>query len=311
MTQQRMEGELTIGIIGLGGMGGGMAARLLKLGRPVVGFDTGAERMAAFASGGGHSATSARDVADRAELVIACLPSESASFATAFGPEGVVHGEAVRTYVEMSTLGKEAMERIARELAPRGIGFLDAPVSGGPGRAREGTLTAIVAGEPAARAGAGETLKLLAQHVFEVGDVPGQAQVVKLVNNMLSITAFVASCEAISIGVKAGLDARKMIDVINVSTGRNSATVDKFPAAILPRTFQYGGPLSIGVKDSQLFLELARDTHMPAFVGSTVANLFAMIADQLGPDTDYSNTIKVFEAWGGGIVVGDGERGRT
>lgn len=286
-------------------MGGGMAARLLGVGENVVGFDTSHERMAAFAGLGGEPAASARAVADRAELVIACLPSKAASFATAFGDDGVADGSAVRTYVEMSTLGKDAMETIAPELETRGIGFLDAPISGGPGRAREGTLTAIVAGKPQVRASALPVLHRLAQHVFEVGDVPGQAQVVKLVNNMLSITAFVASCEAISVGVKAGLDARTMIDVINVSTGRNSATVDKFPAAILPRTFQYGGPLSIGVKDSQLFLDLARSTHMPAFVGATVANLFAMIADQLGPDEDYSNTIKVFEAWGGGIVVGD------
>ncbi|MER2634285.1 MAG: NAD(P)-dependent oxidoreductase, partial [Rhizobiaceae bacterium] len=214
-------------------------------------------------------------------------------------------GSAVRIHVEMSTLGKEAMETIAGEVGAKGVGFLDAPISGGPGRAREGALTAIVAGDPQARAFARPVLDKLARNVFEVGDAPGQAQVVKLVNNMLSITAFVASCEAISVGVKAGLDARTMIDVINASTGRNSATVDKFPAAILPRKFQYGGPLSIGVKDSQLFLDLARSAHMPAFVGSTVANLFAMIAEQLGPEQDYSNTIKVFEAWGGGIVVGD------
>ncbi len=298
---------MTIGIIGLGGMGGGMAARLLGLGRSVTGYDISAERMAAFTALGGEPATSARDVADRASLAIACLPSEAASFAAAFGADGAAGGSVLRTYVEMSTLGKEAMEHIAAKLEASGVGFLDAPISGGPKRAHQGTLTAIVAGGPETRASAMETLNLLAEHVFEVGDVPGQAQVVKLVNNMLSITAFVASCEAVSIGVKAGLDARTMIDVINASTGRNSATVDKFPAAILPRTFKYGGPLSIGVKDSQLFLKLARSTQMPAFVGSTVANLFALVADQLGPEADYSNTIKVFEAWGGGIVVGDAE----
>jgi len=299
--------DLTIGIIGLGGMGGGMAARLLGLGRQVTGYDTSAERMTDFAALGGEAATSARNVADRAELVIACLPSESASFGTAFGADGVAGGAIVRTYVEMSTLGQEAMERIAGKIEAAGIGFLDAPISGGPKRARDGTLTAIVAGAPEVRSAAMEVLKLLSEHVFEVGDTAGQAQVVKLVNNMLSITAFVASCEALSIGVKAGLDARKMIEVINVSTGRNSATMDKFPAAILPRNFRYGGPLSIGVKDTELFLKLARSTQMPAFVGTTVANLFALVADQLGHEADYSNTIKVFEAWGGGIVVGDPE----
>lgn len=296
---------MKIGIIGLGGMGGGMASRLLGLGQDVCGFDPGADQARAFAAAGGRSVGSAREVAEQAEIVIACLPSQAASFATAFGEEGVAGASAIRTYVEMSTLGKEAMETIAAELKASGVAFLDCPISGGPRRAKEGTLTAILAGDPHVRKTALPVLRMLAEHVFEVGDIAGQAQVVKLVNNMLSITAFVASCEAISIGVKAGLDARTMIDVINVSTGRNSATVDKFPAAILPRNFKYGGPLSIGVKDIELFLKLARQERMPAFVGSTVANLFGLIAEQLGPEADYSNTIKVFEAWGGGIVVGD------
>lgn len=296
---------MVTGLIGLGGMGGGMASRLLQQGQAVVGYDTSADRMAAFTALGGVAATGARDVADRAELVIACLPSQAASFATAFGPSGVTGGAAMRTYVETSTLGKEALETIAAAFAETDVAVIDAPVSGGPARARDGTLTIIVAGPQAAVAAADTTFRRLAENVFVVGDTPGQSQVVKLVNNILSITAFVTSCEALSIGVKAGLDARTMIDVINTSTGRNSATVDKFPKAILPRTFQYGGPLSIGVKDVELYLQLARSSHMPAFVGSTVANLFNLVADRLGPEADYSNMIKVFEEWGGGIVVGD------
>lgn len=298
---------MKIGIIGLGGMGSGMAKRLLGLGQNVVGFDTDTRQMQAFEAAGGIPLGSARAIADEAELVMACLPSEEASFSTAFGENGVAGGAAVGTYVEMSTLGNAAMETIADKMSAAGIGFLDCPISGGPRRAQEGKLTAILAGEPHARQAALPTLRMLAEHVFEVSDVPGRAQVVKLVNNMLSITAFLASCEAISIGVKAGLDARTMIDVINVSTGRNSATVDKFPGAILPRTFKYGGPLSIGVKDIELFLKLARGTKMPAFIGSTVANLFGLVAEQLGPESDYSNTIRLFEAWGGGIVIGDAE----
>lgn len=298
---------MIVGMIGLGGMGGAMAARLRDLDQNVIGFDTDEARMSALLARGGDTAKSARDVADRAEFVIACLPHEAASMSTAHGPDGVIHGTAIQTYIEMSTLGQEAMTQIAGTVQNEGIGFLDSPISGGPKRARDGALTAIVAGRPETRKSAETVLRMVAEHVFEIGDIPGQAQIAKLINNMLSITAFVASCEAISIGVKAGLDARKMVDVINVSTGRNSATLDKFPATILRRKFGNGGPLSIGVKDSELYLKLARSMQMPAFVGSSVANLFALIADQLGPETDYSNAIKVFEAWGGGIVVGDGE----
>ncbi len=96
-----------------------------------------------------------------------------------------------------------------------------------------------------------------------------------------------------------------MIDVINVSTGRNSATMDKFPKAILNREFDYGGPLSIGEKDVELYLELARDTGMPAFIGANVANLFHHLTAQLGAETDYSRIITVWEDWGGITVGGE------
>jgi len=295
---------MTIGMIGLGHMGGAMARRLIDKGRSVIGYDVAAHATAQFADAGGAIAASPREIADNADIVLACLPGKQASFDTAFGAQGIVHGSRVKTYVEMSTLGRASIATIAGKLADAGIGFLDAPISGGPKAAAVGSLTAIVAGPKAGIDATREVLELFAANVFVVGDTPGMAQVCKLVNNILSITAFVTSCEAITMGVKAGLDARTMIDVINVSTGRNSATVDKFPKAILPRSFDYGGPLAIGLKDIDLYLELARDTHMPAVMGFSVSGLFNHIAARLGAEADYSTMIKVFEEWGD-VVVGD------
>ena len=296
---------MDIGMIGLGHMGGAMAQRMMEQGHAVVGFDTAPDACARFQAAGGAVAESPRAVADRAEIVFACLPGKAASFDTAFGDRGIVHGRVVKIYVEMSTLGRAAVATIADNLSGSGIGFLDAPISGGPKGAQAGTLTAIVAGAESEIAAARGPLGTVASNIFVVGDMPGMAQVCKLVNNILSITAMVTSCEAIAMGVKAGLDARTMIDVINVSTGRNSATMDKFPKAILPRTFDYGGPLSIGVKDIDLYLELARDTRMPAIMGFGVSGLFNHIVARLGADSDYSTMIKVFEEWGDAVVGGE------
>ncbi|MGX1305414.1 3-hydroxyisobutyrate dehydrogenase-like beta-hydroxyacid dehydrogenase [Amorphus suaedae] len=294
---------MTIGIIGLGHMGRAMAEHLLEMGEGVVGFDVAPATLEALQSAGGRAATSPSEVADHAETVIACLPNKEASFEAAFGADGIVKGARVMTYVEMSTLGRAPIALIGERLAETPIGFLDAPISGGPSRARAGTLTAIVAGGAETVETARGVIDQLATNVFVVGQTPGMAQVCKLVNNILSITAFVASCEAVTIGVKAGLDAEAMIDVINVSTGRNSATLEKFPRAILSRKFGGGGPLSIGEKDVELFLELARDTGAPAEVATCVASLFHRVADILGPETDYSRMITVFEAWAGGEVL--------
>jgi 3-hydroxyisobutyrate dehydrogenase-like beta-hydroxyacid dehydrogenase len=296
---------MNVGMIGLGHMGGAMARRMMQRGHAVIGFDPAPDARARFEAAGGTAVESPRAVADAADLVFACLPGKAASFATAFGDDGIVHGHRVRTYVEMSTLGRAAVATIADGLSGTKIGFLDAPISGGPKGAEAGTLTAIVAGGQSEIAAARPALDDIASNVFIVGDTPGMAQVCKLVNNILSITAMVTSCEAIAMGVKAGLDARTMIDVINVSTGRNSATMDKFPKAILPRSFDYGGPLSIGLKDIDLYLELARDTRMPAMMGFGVSGLFGHIATRLGAEADYSTMIKVFEEWGDVVVGGE------
>jgi 3-hydroxyisobutyrate dehydrogenase-like beta-hydroxyacid dehydrogenase len=296
---------MVIGMLGLGSMGGAMARRARAQGLDVVGFDITDTARARFEAAGGTCAANPRKVADQAEIVIACLPSKAASFEAAFGADGAIHGAALELYVEMSTLGRAPLLTLDEKFREAGKGFLDCPISGGPQSAEDGRLTAIIAGPEGDIACVAPVLDILVANRFVVGAEVGMAQVCKLVNNILSITAMVTTCEAVSIGVKAGLDAKTMIDVINVSTGRNSATLDKFPNAILPRTFDYGGPLTVGEKDVELYLELARDTRMPAFIGANVANLFHHLTAQLGENTDYSRIINVWEEWGNITVGGD------
>jgi 3-hydroxyisobutyrate dehydrogenase-like beta-hydroxyacid dehydrogenase len=290
-----------VGFIGCGHMGGAMAERLLGGGFELVVHDTDPGRLAAMAALGANPAESALDVANRAEIIFACLPSTDASRTVA---AAVAEGKAVRIYIETSTIGHPTMTSLANGLQPRGVAVLDMPVSGGPSWAREGKLTGILAGPEAARQAAAAVLACVAGRLIVVGEVPGQGQIAKIVNNMLSLTGMMVACEAIVAGVKAGIEAGKLIEVINAGTGRNSATADKFPKAILPRSFNYGGPIGLGNKDLSLYLELAGGADISLPLGHRVAELWQTITDDLGESADLSEMVRYFEKRAGVEVRG-------
>ena len=150
-----------------------------------------------------------------------------------------------------------AAGEIAEGLAAAGIGFLDAPVSGGPPGARNGTLSLMVSGATASFERARPFLDLVARHVFYIGERPGQAQLAKLINNHLSTAGRLAAFEGLVLALKAGLDLKTLVDVINASSGRNYTTTDKVPAAILSGSFTFNGRLAISVKDQTLLQEEA------------------------------------------------------
>jgi 2-hydroxy-3-oxopropionate reductase len=284
-----------LGFVGLGTMGGPMAGRLAEAGHEIAVHDVDAEAVARVAARGALACGSARAVADSAEIVFLCLPAPAVS-------ESVAHelreGRACRVLVEMSTVGRAAMARIAAAAGPR-IALVDCPISGGRQRAVDGELSAIVAGAPELVERLRPLLGAIASKTFVVGERAGMAQVCKIANNAISITGMVVACEAVVMGVKAGLDPAVMIDVINASTGRNSATVDKFPKAILPRTFDYGGPMTIGAKDLNLYLEEARAEDVPALAVSAPAQLWAQAVRRFGEDADMTLFIRMLEEWAG------------
>lgn len=284
-----------LGFIGLGSMGGPMAARLLGAGHALAVFDIDAQALQPLVAHGATACTSAREVGDFAEIVFLCLPAPQVSEQVAAQLQG---SRACRVLVEMSTVGRPAMARIA-QCAGEGIALLDCPISGGHQRAVQGQLTAILAGPPALRERVLPALQAVASQTFVVGDSVGMAQVCKIVNNAISITGMVVACEAVVLGAKAGLDPGVMIDVINASTGRNSATVDKFPRAILPRSFDYGGPITIGEKDLNLYLEEARTENVSALAVAAPAQLWAMAVRRFGEQADMTLFIRMLEEWAG------------
>jgi 3-hydroxyisobutyrate dehydrogenase-like beta-hydroxyacid dehydrogenase len=294
-----------IGFIGVGAMGAPMAERLLAAGHRVAVFDVDAAAMRPLVARGAIATGSAREAADGAGTVFACLPSPEVSRRVALGPGGVWEAEGVRVYIETSTIGTAAIKAIADGLGARGVGVLDAPVSGGPRGARAGTLSTMVAGDRAAFERTRPLFEAIAGKVFYVGAEPGLGQITKLANNMISAAGMAAAMEAAVMAVKAGVDARTLIDVVNASTGRNSATQDKFPQSILPRTFDYGGKLATMYKDVELCFAEARALEVPMWVGSAVVQLwFQAMTEGRGQD-DYTTLIKTIEGWAGVTVGGE------
>jgi 3-hydroxyisobutyrate dehydrogenase-like beta-hydroxyacid dehydrogenase len=288
---------MEIGFIGLGNMGFPIAARLVGAGHNVIAFDT---RTAAVDKlTGAQGASSAKDVADRVETVMASLPSLQASREVA---AEVADGSRVRRFVDFSTVGRQTAIEVHDLLATRGIVAIDSPVSGGVSGAEQGTLAVMVSAPRA------EFERLLPVYEtigrsFYLGDRPGSAQTMKLVNNLLAATGLIATCEAVAMGVKAGLDAAVMIDVLNAGSGGTNASRDKFPRSILPRTFDYGFATGLMVKDVRLYLEEAQSLGVSMEVAEAVARLWEVVIEELGPESDFTAAIKPIER-AAGVVVG-------
>jgi 3-hydroxyisobutyrate dehydrogenase-like beta-hydroxyacid dehydrogenase len=284
-----------IAFIGVGRMGGPMASRLLAAGHTVSVFDPSAAAVAALAAKGARAATSAVDAARGAEIVMASLPSPATVRALATEIAAV---PGVAVFVDLGTSGPAASAAIASTLAPAGISVVDAPVSGGVKGAAAGTLTLMISGAPAAVARAKPLLEVLGR-VIVVGEKPGLGQTLKLANNLMSAASLAIASEAMAMGVKAGLDPAVMIEVLNASSGRNSATQDKIPKHVLNRKFDFGFANALSFKDVRLCLDEAEALGVPMVVGAAVRQMLSITQQQYGSDADCTEMIKVVEQWAG------------
>jgi len=293
----------TIGFIGVGRMGQPMASRLLAAGHRIVAYDVQGQALSAIAGKRAETASSPAEVASRADIVMASLPLPAVVQEVALGERGVAAGSRARVFVDLSTTGPRVAKTIAAGLSERGIIAIDAPVSGGVAGARKGTLAVMTSGPKAECDRLRPILETIGR-VFYIGPEPGMGQMMKLINNLLSATATAATSEAIVLGVKAGLDPRLMIDVLNAGSGRNTATEDKFPRAILPRSFDYGFALGLMAKDVKLCIDEADALGVPMWIGNAVKQLWLYGQSQGGADQDFTALITHIEKWSGVTVGG-------
>jgi 3-hydroxyisobutyrate dehydrogenase-like beta-hydroxyacid dehydrogenase len=300
---------MDIGFIGLGKMGFPMARRLVEAGHQLVVFDTRKEVVDQLVALGAQAASSPKDIADRVETVMASLPSLQASLEVAIGAGGVIEGKRVKRFVDLSTVGSQMAVRIHGLLANKHIVQIDSPVSGGVGGAEKGTLAVMVSGPSADFEIVKPALEAIGK-VFFIGEKPGSGQTMKLANNFLSATAMVATSEAVVMGVKSGLDPAIMIDVINAGSGMNTASRDKFPRAVLPRSFDFGFATGLMVKDVRLALDEMKSLGLSMEVAEAVGRLWEVIIRDMGPESDFTSAIKPIEK-AAGVVVGGKNGGVT
>lgn len=284
----------TFGFIGLGNMGGPMAANIAGAGFELTIHDKagGAGR----APPGAAVAGSAADVARRADAVFLCLPEPSASLAVAREIADTPQRRA-GVIVDFSTTGVAVAKEIAVAVAASGVVYADAPVSGGRGGAVAGSLTVMWAGPAALLDALRPALGAVAANVFHVGDKPGQGQAMKLLNNFLSATAMAATAEAVIYGEAEGLDMATMLDVLNVSTGRNSATADKFPKRILTGSYDSGFHTALMAKDTRLYGDGVRRAGTPSAIGEAVVRRWQG-ADRAMPGSDFTRIYDYVRAAG-------------
>jgi 3-hydroxyisobutyrate dehydrogenase-like beta-hydroxyacid dehydrogenase len=291
-----------LGFIGVGRMGSLMAGRLIEAGHRMVIHDTDETAVARLVQRGAVAAQTPAAVADRADVVLASLPTPDILRAVALGEAGVAAGSRAKVFVDLSTTGPRVAAAVAEGLAARGMTAIDAPVSGGPGGAEKGTLAVMVSG-PRATAEALRPVLSVIGKIFFIGEKPGMAQTMKLANNLLSAAAISITSEALVMGVKAGLDPAVMLEVINAGSGRNTASADKFPRCVLPRRFDFGFATDLLYKDVKLCLDEGEALGVPMLVGNAVRQLLA-VTRASRPGCDITETVRVVEQWAGVEIKG-------
>lgn len=295
-----------LGFVGLGAMGAPMVRRLLAAGRRVLVHDTNAAALSAAVSGGAEARGSAAVVAAEAETVLVSLPTPAAVKTVALGPDGLAEGHAMRLYVDLSTTGARVAKEVAEGLAPRGVAALDAPVSGGVSGAEAGTLSVMAAGDPAAFARVRPVLEAIGSNTVFVGEAVGQGQTLKLVNNLLAATTWAAACEAMAMGVKAGLDPELMVGVLNASSGRSFPT-ERFAAGpVLSRRFNFGFRMELMAKDMRLALEEAEALGLVMPTCGAARLLYGIALAQGAAGADVTELVRVTEGWAGVEVAARG-----
>ena len=300
---------MDIGFIGLGNMGFPMARRVIEARHHLVVFDTRMEVVDKLAALGATAAASPKDVADRTETVMASLPSLQASLDVATGKDGVIEGKKVKRFVDLSTVGSQMAVKIHDLLKKANIVQIDSPVSGGVPGAEKGTLAVMVSGPRAEFETIKAALEVIGK-IFFIGEKPGAGQTMKLANNFLSATAMVATSEAVVMGVKSGLDPKVMIDVINAGSGMSTASRDKFPRAVLPRSFDYGFATGLMVKDVRLAIDEMRSLGLNMEVAESVGRLWETVIRDQGAESDFTTAIKPIEK-AAGVIVGGAKGGVT
>jgi 3-hydroxyisobutyrate dehydrogenase len=285
---------MRIGFIGLGNMGGPMAANLLKAGHQVSGFDLAPAAVAALAKGGGNPAASAAQAVAEAEVVVTMLPAGAHVRQVYTGENGILGAaRPAALLIDSSTIDVETARAVAKAAAARGFDMLDAPVSGGVGGATAGTLTFMVGGSEAGFQRAQGVLQAMGKTIVHAGP-PGNGQAAKICNNMILGISMIAVCEGFALAEKLGLDWQKLFDIASNSSGSCWAMTKYCPApGMVPsapanRDYQAGFTTEMMLKDLKLAQQAAQTAGASTPLGAEAAALFQLLANSGLAAKDFS-----------------------
>jgi 3-hydroxyisobutyrate dehydrogenase len=287
---------MKVGLIGAGNIGQHFATRILAAGHELVIFDLSKDVLSRFKALGAEVATSVTDLASRVSDVYLCLPVPAAVQAVT---AEAVKGSAIKMLIDLSTTGPSITKEVHDVLSQRGIAFVSAPVSGGIVAAQHGTLAVMAAGDTEAFKKAEPILNIIGKNIFFFGEDPSLGQTMKIINNTLYSTSMLASCEALVYGVKAGLDSKTMLDVLNVSSGRSFATLERIPQCALDRSFPVRFTTELLHKDIKMCLDEAEKIGAPMFINQNARQFLAFAMTQGDGPKDNLFPMRHFEEWAG------------
>jgi 2-hydroxymethylglutarate dehydrogenase len=260
---------MKIGFIGIGQMGRHMSRRILDAGYRLTVHDLNKKAAVPLIKKGADWADSPAEVAKSCRVVVTSLPKPSDVEQVIYGPGGLMQGwRSGDIYIDMSTNSPSLIRRIAADAEARGVSVLDAPVSGGVKGAAAGTLAIMVGGDSTALKKVRKILETMGQRIFLVGGV-GCGNVVKLVNNLISLACNSASAEGFALGVKAGIDPAVLLEIIKVSTGDNWCA-RQYPGTVFKGNFEPGFKIALAYKDINLALALGGENGVPLPLGEAV-----------------------------------------
>lgn len=287
-----------VGIAGVGKMGAPMASRLLAAGYRVLVYDVRPAAVAEVSRHGAISCDSLAALASGADAVITMLPDPPAVEDAVFGGQGL--GAAMRTgqvLIEMTSSHPATTRKVAHHCGARGVRVLDAPVSGGVRGAVEGTLCIMVGGPPDLLEVCRPVLSCLGRDIVHVGDAPGDGDIAKTINNLLSATAVWSVAETLALGARAGLSPARLFDAVNRSTGRSYTTETKVEQYMVPRRFTAGFTIGQYLKDLNICLDLAGELRVPMLLAAALRQLWSLAAAQGMADQDHTALVQLTERW--------------
>jgi L-threonate 2-dehydrogenase len=283
-----------IGLIGLGAMGRGMAGSLRRAGYAVHVFDVRPEAVQAFTAEGGVGCTTPADLAARCDIVVSVVVNAAQTEEVLFGAHGAASAmKPGALFVMCSTVDPNVSIGFEQRLQQQGVLYLDAPISGGAAKAASGQMTMMTAGKPAAYAKAGEVLDAMAAQVYKLGDTAGNGSKVKIINQLLAGVHIAAAAEAMALGLREGVDAAALYEVITHSAG-NSWMFENRMAHVLAADYTPLSAVDIFVKDLGLVLDTARATKFPLPLASTAHQMFMQASSAGFGREDDAAVIKIF-----------------